>query len=92
MDEKVLDIIKKAAIMFDMDKVILFGTRAKGNYTSKSDYDLLAFGSNYYAFYNYMTDDVDSMCVFDVSNGNKASPDFLNEVMSYGVIVYEKVQ
>ena len=39
-----------------------------------------------------MTDDIDPMCVFDVSNGNKASSDFLNEVMSYGVIVYEKVQ
>ena len=44
-DETIQDIIKYAK-QYDLDKVVLFGSRAKGIAQKFSDYDLLIYGGN----------------------------------------------
>ena len=54
VDDSVIDIIRQSALMYNVDKIILFGSRAKGNGNDRSDYDLLVFGGDYYGFCDYM--------------------------------------
>ena len=90
VDDSVIDIIRQSALMYNVDKIILFGSRAKGNGNDRSDYDLLVFGGDYYGFCDYMDEDANTLDRFDISNGNNAGVDFLDEIMKYGVVIYEK--
>lgn len=45
--DKVLDYIKHTALQYNsINKVILFGSRARGDNTNKSDYDIAVFANN----------------------------------------------
>ncbi len=90
MDNKTIQLIQSAANKFNIDKVILFGSRAKNNSFSRSDYDLFVCGEDFYKFYDYMTEDVISLETFDITNGNTASQELINEVNRTGVVIYEK--
>jgi len=46
MDEKLKEIIKRIVEEVDPDKIILFGSRAKGNSTKWSDYDICVLKKN----------------------------------------------
>lgn len=41
MNNKIKDIIKEALKGYTIEKVILFGSRARGDYNDDSDYDIL---------------------------------------------------
>lgn len=46
MDEKLKEIVKRIVEEVDPDKIILFGSRAKGNSSKWSDYDLCILKSD----------------------------------------------
>lgn len=81
-----------------IDKAILYGSRAKGNYRAGSDIDLTLAGGhdlNLTVLYRIM-DDIDDLHLpytFDISLLHSISdPDVLDHIKRVGKVFYEKTQ
>lgn len=79
-----------------VDKAILYGSRAKGNYKAGSDIDLILVGGhdlNMVVLYRIM-DDIDDLLLpytFDISLLHSISDrDVLDHIKSFGKVFYEK--
>ena len=92
-DETIQDIIKYAK-QYDLDKVVLFGSRAKGIARKFSDYDLLIYGDelSMLDYYLFLTDEYLSPYSFDVVIDGHFSKELKEEVDNTGVVIYEKVR
>ena len=72
-------------------KVILFGSRARGDNTERSDIDIAVYGGDFDAFYWDIKEKVHSLLMFDVVEmDNSVSKDLIGEIQRDGVIIYEK--
>lgn len=75
-----------------VEKVVLFGSRARGTNTERSDVDLAVYGGNFDSFYWNITENVNSLLSFDVINADKNISDELKkEIARDGIVIYEKV-
>ena len=75
-----------------VEKVVLFGSRARGTNTERSDMDLAVYGGDFDSFYWNITDNVNSLLSFDVINADKNISDELKkEIARDGIVIYEKV-
>lgn len=75
-----------------IEKVILFGSRAKGTHTERSDIDLAVLGGDVDGFYWDLKEKTHSLLMFDVVDLNQPITDALRkEITKDGVILYEKV-
>lgn len=73
------------------EKLILFGSRAKGTNSPRSDIDLAVLGGDFDAFYWMIQDQEFTLLMFDVINLNeKVSEELLKEIERDGVVLYEK--
>lgn len=95
--DTVLNEIKQIALRYkDINKIVLFGSRARGDNTDKSDYDIAVFSNNM---------DIDEECRFkdeidDMKTLNKIDVIFIKErhihteiyknIMNDGVIIMDK--
>lgn len=72
-------------------KVILFGSRARGTHTEKSDIDIAVSGGDIDAFYWDIKEKVYSLLTFDMINlDGKISDELKAEIERDGVIIYEE--
>lgn len=85
------DIIKLAR-KYQIEKVILFGSRARGDNREKSDIDLAVSGGNIVEFRLDIDEEVHTLLMFDVVNldGPVYRP-LLESIEKEGVVLYEKV-
>ena len=92
-DETIQDIIKYVK-QYDLDKVVLFGSRAKGIARKFSDYDLLIYGDelSMLDYYLFLTDEYLSPYSFDVVIDCHYSKELKEEVYNTWVVIYEKVR
>lgn len=75
-----------------MDKVILFGFRARGNNQERSDIGLAIQGGNTVAFAASVDEDIPTRLMFDVVGLDKpVQAELLVETRKEGVVIYEKV-
>lgn len=75
-----------------VEKVVLFGSRARGTNTERSDVDLAVYGGDFDSFCWNITDNVNSLLSFDVINADKNISDELKkEIARDGIVIYEKV-
>lgn len=75
-----------------VEKVVLFGSRARGTNTERSDVDLAVYGGDFDSFYWNITENVNSILSFDVINADKNISDELKkEIARDGIVIYEKV-
>ena len=75
-----------------VEKVVLFGSRARGTNTERSDVDLAVYGGDFDSFYWNITDNVNSLLSFDVINADKNISDELKkEIARDGIVIYEKI-
>ena len=75
-----------------VDKVVLFGSRARGTNTERSDVDLAVYGGDFDSFYWSITDNVNSLLSFDIVNADKNISDELKrEIARDGIVIYEKI-
>ena len=81
--ESVLKDITKFAEISSVDKVILFGSRARGTNSQRSDIDLAVYGGNFDLFYWNIMDKVDA--------SSNISGKLKLEIEKDGVVIYEKV-
>jgi len=78
---------------YDIDKIILFGSRAKGTNRERSDIDLAVSGKNVRDFTFDADELIPTLLKFDVTNLNSPhSKEFLDEIYNTGVSIYEKTR
>ena len=73
-----------------MLKVILFGSRASGTNTERSDIDIAVTGGNFSTFYEDIQEKVHSLLMFDVINMDSGISETLRHEILNGVVIYEK--
>ena len=79
----------------EIDKVIIYGSRAKGNYRNGSDIDLTVFGNDLKydlaGKLNSEIDDLNTPYLFDISIFEKlTSPSLKDHINRVGKVFYEK--
>ena len=84
--------IIQSARRYGVEKLILFGSRARGDNRERSDIDLAARGGNVIEFSLSLDDEVRTLLMFDVVNLDKpVQPELVEEIEKDGVVLYEKV-
>ncbi len=74
-----------------VNRILLFGSRAKGTNTERSDVDLAVYGGDFESFYWNIQDNINSLLTFDIINADKTLSDELKaEILKDGIVIYEK--
>ena len=90
--EQVIDEIIALAKKHSLEKVILFGSRARGDYQRASDFDLAVFGGNVTEFALDVEEYTSTLLFFDVVDLNKnLQTEFRESIKKEGKVLYEKV-
>ncbi len=78
---------------YNITKIILFGSRARGDNNTKSDVDIAVYGCEDFArFALDVEDEVWTLLKFDIVNMDEdVSEELKNEIQRDGVVIYEKV-
>lgn len=92
LPKRVTDGILALAKTYDIQKVILFGSRARGDNRERSDIDLAISGGDAMGFAIDVDEDVETLLMFDVVNLDEpVQQALLDEIARDGVVIYEKV-
>ena len=84
--------IRELAKSCDLDRVILFGSRARGSHCLKSDIDLAVSGRNVTRFILDIDECTSTLLSFDVIDLNKPIMEELRcAIQAEGIVLYEKV-
>ena len=74
-------------------KIVLFGSRARGDHTERSDVDLAVYGGDFDSFYWNIKENIHSLLSFDVVDMNSRVPaELKKEIERDGVVIYEKTR
>lgn len=77
---------------YEIEKVILFGSRARGDYKKTSDIDLATTGGNHTRFALDVDETTSTLLKFDIVNLDGIVQEELREsIRQEGKILYEKV-
>ena len=88
VETEIIELAKK----YHIDKVILFGPRARGDNHERSDIDLAVTGGDILNFRFDVDEEVWTLLSFDVVNLDCGiSDDLQAEIYRDGVVIYEKV-
>lgn len=89
---KVVKEIIQLAQENDVKKVILFGSRARGDYKERSDIDLAFCGGNSSQFILSVDEETSTLLEFDIIDLDKPIREELQESIDReGVLLYEKI-
>ena len=90
--DAVLSSLCDLAAYYSIKKLILFGSRARGDYHRTSDIDLAASGGNVVGFTLAVEENVPTLLKFDIVDLNGAVRKELREAIEKeGVVIYEKI-
>lgn len=94
LDKKLIQNIQRIGQEYDIEQILLFGSRARGNNKPKSDIDLAVFPSSGFSNRGRLSsdlDDIDTLLKVDVVFIDKQSdPKLLKNIEREGVILYER--
>ena len=80
------------ALQCQLDRVIIFGSRSRGDNRERSDIDLAIQGGDTVAFAASADEDIPTLLMFDVVDLDKpVQSELLEEIRKDGVVIYEKV-
>lgn len=86
--KQIIDLAQKRNIT----KVILFGSRARGDFKKKSDIDLAVLGENVAEFSFDVDELTDTLLKYDIIDLNSnISDELLKSIQNEGIIIYEKI-
>lgn len=87
-EKGIIELAKK----YGINRVILFGSRARGDNRDRSDIDIAVSGGNVIGFALDSEEAIDTLLMFDVVNlDGYVQPDLLEEIEKEGIAIYEKV-
>lgn len=90
--QAVIDEICNIAENCNVDKVILFGSRARGDYKDRSDIDLAVSGGKVDIFAITVDEETSTLLKYDIVNLNASiQEELLESIQKEGITVYEKV-
>lgn len=88
----VINEIIELARKYQMEKVILFGSRARGDYTRSSDIDLAVLGGDVVSFSIDVEESVSTLLTFDIVNlSSDVAEGLLESIKEEGIVLYEKI-
>ena len=74
-------------------KIVLFGSRARGDHTERSDVDLAVYGGDFDSFYWNIKENIHSLLSFDVVDmHSRVTEELKKEIERDGVVIYEKTR
>ena len=77
---------------YHLNRVILFGSRARGDYWRASDIDLAVSGGDITRFSLDVEEETSTLLTYDVVNLDETvSPELLACIQKEGLVLYEKV-
>ena len=90
--QAVIDEICNIAKNCNVYKVILFGSRARGDYKDRSDIDLAVSGGKVDIFAITVDEETSTLLKYDIVNLNASiQEELLESIQKEGITVYEKV-
>lgn len=91
LPERVLNDIIDFAVKYNIQKVVLFGSRARGTHKERSDIDIAVCGGDCDSFYWDIKENAHSLLTFDIIDlDSGTSDDLKKEIEKDGVVIYEK--
>lgn len=92
IQQRVLEEIRQLAEKYDVNKVILFGSRARGDFKRTSDIDLAVQGGDFDRFALDLDEETWTLLEYDVINLDRAmQPELRDSIQREGKIIYEKI-
>ena len=90
--EQVLLEIKELAKKYDIEQVILFGSRARGDFKERSDIDLAIKGGQAELFMVEVDEETSTLLKYDIVNlDGSVQRELLDSIEKEGILLYEKV-
>ena len=91
LPDRVLRQLSSFARKYSVMKIVLFGSRARGTNTERSDIDIAVYGGEFDQFYWEVKENIHSLLMFDIIQADAAISDELKqEIEKDGVTIYEK--
>ena len=88
----VIEAITEFAKKYDIELVILFGSRARGDFKRTSDIDLAVSGGDFTRFALDVDEETPTLLKYDFVNLDRnVQPELLREIYKDGKLLYEKV-
>ena len=88
---EVIEEIRNLAQKYDIEKVILFGSRARGDFRRTSDIDIAVTGGDFARFALDVDEETSTLLEYDIVNLDRDMQDELREsIEKEGRILYEK--
>lgn len=90
--KQVLDEIFMLAAKNGIEKMILFGSRARGDYRRTSDIDLAVYGGSVARFQADIDEEVSTLLSFDiVAMDGSVQKELVDSIKREGKVLYEKI-
>ena len=90
LQQKIINEITSAAKENKIEKIFLFGSRARGDFNEKSDIDIAISGGNAAGFCLMINEDVSTLLKFDIVCLDTPIQDELrSEIEKDGMVIYE---
>jgi predicted nucleotidyltransferase len=79
---------------YDVYKVVLFGSRARGTHSPKSDIDLAVYGCSHFRDFQFdVNEQVQTLLKFDIVNmDDTVGQKLIDEINRDGKVLYEKIR
>ena len=89
---EVIEEIRNLAQKYDIEKVILFGSRARGDFKERSDIDLAFCGGSSSHFILDVDETTSTLLEFDIVDLDKpVRKELLESIKREGVVLYQKM-
>lgn len=90
--QNILEEIRSFAKQYELSKVILFGSRARGDQKERSDIDLAVSGGNITGFSLAVDENTNTLLKIDIVNLDASvQEELLQSIEREGVMIYEKI-
>lgn len=90
--EQVIEEIRKLAEKYDVSKIILFGSRARGDFKKTSDIDLAVAGGDFDRFALDVNEETSTLLEYDiVSLDREMQRELRDSIGKEGRVLYEKI-
>lgn len=93
LKDRLLEEIRAWAAKDGIQRLILFGSRARGDFSRASDIDLAVSAGNPAQFREHLEEDTSTLLCYDVVDLDAAglSPELRAEIEKDGLVLYEKI-
>ena len=90
--KKVIEEIRQLAVDYNIQKVILFGSRARGDYHERSDIDLAVLGVDTNNFALAVDEETSTLLMYDIVDLSLPVQEELKDrIYQEGIVIYEKI-